>query len=364
MVLFDHNGVLRKYESVLDILREFFPVRLEFYAKRKRYYEGMLGAEALKLENQARFIMEKNDKKIIMENIKKKEFIQVLIQRNYDSDPVKAWKAQNQIEEEKDDNDDDGSQTPQASEEDKKYDFDYLIDMTMRSMLRENVAELLKKRDAKKDELENLRRSTPQMLWERDLDSFMEELNRVEQLERDNASKSIKPSKKIAKISAKGLKVTNSAAIYKPSSDAERIEPKIDFDKYMPKEKKERKKPEKKAKGEEKKKKKDDDTPNDQMKLTTMMAASAAAVASPSDDTKSSDDNPVLMPVNPVRKMKLKQSTLNFGKKALVSDSTSDSTSTTTKKPEQKRKSSDYDDDDESVVVKVSCAQMFAISVT
>ncbi|OTF78523.1 hypothetical protein BLA29_004925, partial [Euroglyphus maynei] len=31
MVLFDKNGVIRRYESSLDILREFFPVRLDFY---------------------------------------------------------------------------------------------------------------------------------------------------------------------------------------------------------------------------------------------------------------------------------------------------------------------------------------------
>lgn len=46
--------MLKKYETTLQILREFYAVRLEFYGKRKDYLEGMLGAEAAKLTNQAR----------------------------------------------------------------------------------------------------------------------------------------------------------------------------------------------------------------------------------------------------------------------------------------------------------------------
>src|SRR5699024_2959950 len=92
MVLFDGNGCLKKYDTPEDILRDFFPVRMEHYVKRKAYYEGILEAEALKMENQARFILEKNDRILVMENIRKKEFIAQLIKRGYDSDPVKAWK--------------------------------------------------------------------------------------------------------------------------------------------------------------------------------------------------------------------------------------------------------------------------------
>jgi len=54
MVLFDHNGCMKKYEDELDIMREFFGLRLEFYGLRKKYLEGMLEAEALRLSNQAR----------------------------------------------------------------------------------------------------------------------------------------------------------------------------------------------------------------------------------------------------------------------------------------------------------------------
>merc|ERR1712112_815198 len=79
--------------DVKQIMQEFFEVRLEFYGKRKKHLEGMLGAEALKLSNQARFIIEKCDKSLVVENKRRKKMIEELVQRNYDPDPVKRWKS-------------------------------------------------------------------------------------------------------------------------------------------------------------------------------------------------------------------------------------------------------------------------------
>lgn len=60
-MLFDHNGCIRRYEDITEVLREYFDVRLSLYQKRKDYMEGLLTAEANRLENIARFIMEKID---------------------------------------------------------------------------------------------------------------------------------------------------------------------------------------------------------------------------------------------------------------------------------------------------------------
>ncbi len=58
-VLFDHVGSLKKYESVQDILKDFFELRMKYYVLRKDWLVGMLGAENSRLSNQARFILEK-----------------------------------------------------------------------------------------------------------------------------------------------------------------------------------------------------------------------------------------------------------------------------------------------------------------
>ena len=66
LVLFDRDGCLKKYSNVTEILKEFFEVRLELYRKRKDWLVGQLEAEAAKLTNQARFIMEKIEGKVII----------------------------------------------------------------------------------------------------------------------------------------------------------------------------------------------------------------------------------------------------------------------------------------------------------
>jgi len=89
---FDENLCLNKYENVVQILKVFYKVRLEMYHKRKDYLEGILKAESAKLSNQARFILEKCDGTLVIENKKKKDMIAELVRRNYDSDPVVVWK--------------------------------------------------------------------------------------------------------------------------------------------------------------------------------------------------------------------------------------------------------------------------------
>ena len=65
-VLFDAYGCLRKYENVTEILKDFFDIRLKKYQERKDFVEGMLEAECSKLENQARFILEKIDGQVVL----------------------------------------------------------------------------------------------------------------------------------------------------------------------------------------------------------------------------------------------------------------------------------------------------------
>ena len=77
MFLFDETGVLRKFESVGHILKNFYNLRLEYYAKRKAYLEGLLGAA--KLSNQSRFILEKCKGDLKIENMKEKDMIEVLV---------------------------------------------------------------------------------------------------------------------------------------------------------------------------------------------------------------------------------------------------------------------------------------------
>ncbi|XP_053554372.1 DNA topoisomerase 2-alpha [Bombina bombina] len=178
MVLFDHVGCLKKYETALDILREFFELRLRYYGLRKDWMLGMLTAEASKLSNQARFILEKIEGKLVIENKPKKEIIQMLIQRGYDSDPVKVWKDTQAKEEAGELLEDEETEETEAKS--SGPDFNYLLNMPMWYLTKEKKDELCKQRDTKNAELEDLKRKSPSDLWKGDLAAFIDELDRAE----------------------------------------------------------------------------------------------------------------------------------------------------------------------------------------
>ncbi|KAJ8404372.1 hypothetical protein AAFF_G00341450 [Aldrovandia affinis] len=223
MVLFDHVGSLKKYESVQDILKDFFELRMKYYVLRKDWLVGMLGAESQKLSNQARFILEKIEGSLVIENKPKKVLIRMLQEMGYDSDPVKAWKqaqekpkkvlirmlqemgydsdpvkAWKQAQEKASEMED----STEASEEEEKEeeessgpDYNYLLSMPMWFLTKEKKEELCKQRDTKLTELNTLKEKTPDYLWREDLAAFTEELERVEAKEKESAAVVVKPAK-------------------------------------------------------------------------------------------------------------------------------------------------------------------------
>uniref|UniRef100_A0A8C1WS30 DNA topoisomerase (ATP-hydrolyzing) n=1 Tax=Cyprinus carpio TaxID=7962 RepID=A0A8C1WS30_CYPCA len=228
MVLFDHMGCLKRYESVQDILKEFFELRLHYYKLRKDWLVGSLGAEAAKLSNQARFVLEKIEGKISIENKSKRDLIRMLVQRGYESDPVAAWnKAQEKsLEDEDEDGDGNDSDSSVDSGSSSGPNFNYILNMPLWCLTKEKVQELLKQRDLKRAELNELQRKNSDDLWREDLAIFIEELDRVEELEKEsvNSGKAVKLVKgKVGKPKVKKMHLEETL----PSPFGRRIEPQV-----------------------------------------------------------------------------------------------------------------------------------------
>ncbi|KAE8596726.1 hypothetical protein XENTR_v10016221 [Xenopus tropicalis] len=226
MVLFDHMGCLKKYETVQDILKEFFDLRLNYYTLRKEWLIGMLGAEAARLNNQARFVLEKIQGKISIENKTKRDLIQMLVQKGFESDPVKAWKEAQEKATEEDDLQDPNEDNSSDSGTGSGPDFNYILNMSLWSLSKEKVDELVRQRDIKSKELNDLKRKSPPDLWKEDLAAFVEELDRVEAQEKEDvlagfAGKAIKG--KIGKPKMKKLQLEETL----PSLYGRRVEPQI-----------------------------------------------------------------------------------------------------------------------------------------
>ncbi|KAM9336755.1 DNA topoisomerase 2-alpha [Symphorus nematophorus] len=191
MVLFDHVGSLKKYESVQDILKDFFELRMKYYVLRKDWLTGMLGAESAKLSNQARFILEKIQGTLVIENKPKKELIRMLQQMGYDSDPVKAWKqAQEKNDEEMEGEEEEDEEG--AEKDNSGPDYNYLLSMPMWFLTKEKKEELCRQRDAKLTELNTLKRKSPGDMWKEDLAVFTEELEKIEAKEKENEAMPVK----------------------------------------------------------------------------------------------------------------------------------------------------------------------------
>ncbi|XP_049270629.1 DNA topoisomerase 2-alpha [Rhipicephalus sanguineus] len=240
MVLFDSKGVLRTFRTPEDILRDFFATRLEGYVKRKAYLIGLLSAEAKRLENQARFILEKIDSIIKIENRRRKEMLETLRKRGYDPDPIVIWKKQQLQQAGRRDSQaesqDEAEDAAEEQDEDRDKDggsvhYNYLLGMPLWSLTQERKDDLLKKRDEKREELQVLRRKSPENLWEEDLDAFSAKLDEVEQAQRDEEnSTGVKTTKgsKAGRSKAAAPKKTENET--KPSLLAERVVPKVEWE--------------------------------------------------------------------------------------------------------------------------------------
>lgn len=218
MYAFDDKNYLRRYEHANDIFQEYYKIRLEFYGKRKAYLEGMLQAEADKLTDQARFIMEKCDRTLVVENKKRKVMIDELIKRGYRADPVKEWKR-NVAKEEEEEADEVGEDEEEGEDvkpgkakkpvdPEKAFQkltdvkkFDYLLGMSMWMLTEERKNELLKQRDNKLSELTAIKAKTLEVLWTDDLDILLKKLDEVEEKERLDA---ISTEKKLKGGTSKG----------------------------------------------------------------------------------------------------------------------------------------------------------------
>ncbi|KAK5978496.1 DNA gyrase/topoisomerase IV A subunit [Trichostrongylus colubriformis] len=240
MVLFDAAGCLRKFNTVEEICSEFFETRKQKYIARKAFMEGMLRAQSNRLSNQARFILAKIKGEIVMENKKKQNIVEQLIKKGFDPDPVKRWKELQKKKELEESGEYDMAEEEEENEESggdkdldgKLSDYDYLVGMALIKLSEEEKNKLLKESDDKMKELRDLESKSWADLWNADLDTFLEALDKQEAKEKADLESNIKnAAKKFVKDekTSKAAKRTAAfAAEVFPSKDGIRVEPGID----------------------------------------------------------------------------------------------------------------------------------------
>ena len=144
MHLFNHEAKLTKYSDVKEIIDSYFPIRLEYYQKRKDHQITTLEEDLNLLQNKSKFIMENIKGTIDLRNKKKTVVIDMLTEKEYDKL--------------------DG----------EKYDPDYkyLLKMPMDSLNEENFNKMCQEKDNKITELEKLKSTAIQHMWLSELDEL------------------------------------------------------------------------------------------------------------------------------------------------------------------------------------------------
>ena len=153
MNMFDANEKLKKYNTPEEIVDDYYPVRIEYYQKRKAYLLDALRKELLVLSNRARYISEILDDTIDLRRKTTMAMVQILKDRKYDlQQPQQA---------------DDGDLGSAG--------YKYLLKLPMDSVSEENVEKIRAEKEKKEKELAHLESKTTENLWQDDLAELEEE---------------------------------------------------------------------------------------------------------------------------------------------------------------------------------------------
>lgn len=139
MHLYNKNGAITRYDTIEDILNEYFDVRLELYQKRKDHKLETLEKQLKLISYKVKFILMIVEKKLDINNKKKSEIEEKLVQHKF----------------------------PKIDDS-----YNYLLSMPIYNLTQEKIEELKKQEQEKQTEFDTLVGMKPQKLWEKDLDEF------------------------------------------------------------------------------------------------------------------------------------------------------------------------------------------------
>ena len=176
MNLFNSQDKLTKYDSVVDVINDYYPVRLEYYQIRKNKLIQNLTKELKILRNKARYIQELLDDTIDLRRKSETEVNEMLQSRGYEV---------------------------------VNDDYNYLLDMKMNSVCNEKNISLQNKYLEKERELNILETTSIENVWLSELEILeLEYINYTAQRDENLIAGSEQMKKKEIKKTVKNTKAT------------------------------------------------------------------------------------------------------------------------------------------------------------
>jgi DNA topoisomerase-2 len=176
MHAFNHEEKLRKYNTTQEIIDDYYAIRIQYYKIRKEYILEQLAKELIVLSNKARYILGNLDNTIDLRKKTREEITNLLEKMKFDK-----------------------------LEDDDHYK--YLVKMPMDSVNKENVEKLLKERDDKERQIEELKAKTLEQLYYEELDELKDKYikiyNKTDTKLNSHPTANLKQDPKIKKTKAK-----------------------------------------------------------------------------------------------------------------------------------------------------------------
>ncbi|KAI4333104.1 hypothetical protein L6164_017951 [Bauhinia variegata] len=206
MHLFDQEGKIKKYDNPEQILEEFFPLRLEYYERRKKHKLDSLERHLLVLGNKVRFILGVVNGEIIVSNRKKADLFMELQRKGFTPMPRKARSEEPQVAGETDDNSEEQENDNTREQETSSTsaggarigDYEYLLSMPIGTLTIESVEKLLAQKEESEKEFEILKGTPPTSMWLKDLDELEKKLDDLDSKEAEEERRRLSQANKKA----------------------------------------------------------------------------------------------------------------------------------------------------------------------
>jgi DNA topoisomerase-2 len=178
MNLFNYEDKLKKYDSVEEIIDDYYDIRIDYYEHRKDYMIDALEKQIMELSNKVKYIKELLEGTIDLRKKKKQEIIDMLAEKEYDI------------------------------LDDEENMYEYLVKMRMDAVSEENVEKLTKEHQDKQEELDSVNATTIQQMWLSELEILENEYIEYQKERAKAQIGEVKESKKTIKKVAGGAKKT------------------------------------------------------------------------------------------------------------------------------------------------------------
>jgi len=221
LVCFDRQGKMKKYESPMAILEEWYYVRLQYYTLRKEYLVDDMQRTCEKLRNMVRFIREVNSDTLRVQKRKKVELLEELKERKYVGFPKQqklnlhknSFETEDKPEEEDDPSarffkDDEGGPKTNTEADRLSGEYDYLLGMKIWQLTHERAERLEEQLRTAEGELEQLRKTPEKDMWLADLAQLETAINKANVDWQDSQGKSSKKSASSKKVTKERLEAS------------------------------------------------------------------------------------------------------------------------------------------------------------